>query len=341
MLSDFRIFDEALNKHYCVECGMIQRACAQSERHIFNEDYELYAHAPGGNEETARQRLYASWLLEIHPFESVFEAGAGNGSLLLEMVSLRKGLRAGGIEPAQSAASQARAAGVNVATGFLVSAQSCSHDIAIAVNVIEHVSDPVDFLRMLGTYSAGRIAVVCPNGSSPSTELLISDHLHSFTPAHMRGLFARAGYEVQMQQNAPAALGPFFVTVGVERAFVSSDRVARNQTFAHADYLRQWSDLDIELCRRLGQTTRVAAFGAGETAALLRVYAPETWQRIEYCITDSPEFKSFADRPLTAYISGCAHTVLLATKPSAQPRLAARVVRDGYNVVRWDDLIAA
>ena len=45
-------------------------------------------------------------------------------------------------------------------------------------------------------------------------------------------------------------------------------------------YLKAWHDLDQALLNRSQSFPRLVAFGGGQTAALLRAYAPRTWTRL-------------------------------------------------------------
>ena len=86
------------------------------------------------------------------------------------------------------------------------------HDLVIAVNVIEHSPDPARFLAALAamTKPGGRIVVVCPDGSEPSTELLFFDHLSSIDPLRLLPTSPRAlGSPSSARAERPRPLGPF------------------------------------------------------------------------------------------------------------------------------------
>jgi len=342
ILSDLRIVAQPLAKTACRHCGLICRAAQLSPESVYGEEYELYAHAPGRPEELRRQRAYAQWLA---PFFSgatcVYEAGAGNGSLLLALSELLPELQGRGVEPADGAASFARAAGFGVETGLLGFGDSARRaDIAYAINVIEHSTDPAAFVKMLASHSTGRVAIVCPQGAEPNVEMLFADHHYSFEPAHMRELFHAASLRVEAQVDAPAAIGQFFLTIG-RKATTAANVISPAEDFKKRQYLKAWRGLDRALQERLGDVRSAICFGAGEAAGLLRAYAPQAWQRVAFCAMDSPAAETFGDLELRPYSSGMSPAAVLGVRPAAQAAVAQRLERDGYRVIRWDDLIAS
>ena len=123
-MSDLRVMLEPLDKWQCRMCGAIRRRSVNDVAKLFESDYDLYAHDPGRALEAFRQAGYASWLAEqISAPASCFEAGSGNGSLLL---ALREHWNAAmsGVEPAQDAAAAARRACIAVATGYVQTADA-------------------------------------------------------------------------------------------------------------------------------------------------------------------------------------------------------------------------
>ena len=310
----------------------------------FFSSYELYAHDLGDPFETARQARYASWLSEmLGTPASAFEGGAGNGSLQVALRGVWPAATLTGIEPSEAATNRAIAAGAQVECGFVTESGESPHraEIAFAVNVIEHVSDPVDFLRGLAQHAEERVAIVCPDGSGPWHELLFADHLRSLPADAVRRLFAKAGLRVEAQAGAPPGLGNFIMTVGrpgnapIDEAPADCDPSLHRQ---RAAYLESWANLDDALVSRAEEAPLVC-FGAGEAAAILRAYAPRTWATVTACAVDG-DTSQFGALRVVPYASIARATMLLGVQPSAQERLAARITSDGHRALRWDDLIA-
>jgi hypothetical protein len=344
MLSDFRILDVPLNKMGCRVCGSVRRDAASDHDTLFT-GYELYAHDVGDTFENARQRRYAAWLADaIGEPESAFEAGAGNGSLQMALREVWPSTTLRGLEPSRAAVERAAASGAAVECGFVTGADSPSEraEIAFAVNVIEHVSDPVDFLSGLAQHATSHVVVVCPDGSAPWSELLFADHLRSLPDSAVGRLFAAAGLAVESQQRAPSELGRFIMTIGRRNPSAADTEIVTYASSIHqqrADYFRSWADLDGVLAAR-ADDDGLLCFGAGETAAMLRAYAPRTWSTVRACVVDGDEAR-FGDLPVVPYESVKRSSVLLGIQPAAQERLAGRLRVDGHRPIRWDDIVAA
>lgn len=148
---------------------------------------------------------------------------------------------------------------------------------------------------------------------------------------HMKRLFADVGIELEAQYIAPVAIGNFFLSVG------KSNRDLR----AHDAYLKAWMQLDEALLERIGDNSAYC-FGAGEAAALLRAYAPRTWDRVIACVVDAPTAASFAGIPIVplAQLAGV-EVCLLGVHPRSQPALATKLHGLAKRLVRWDDIIGA
>jgi len=223
MLSDGRIVPLALRRHACCACGLAAHAVppsAEVTRTFFASGYDLYAHPAGNKFERERQRRYAAWISSLGDSSgprTVFEIGCGNGSLLIELQSIWPSASFAGVEPAAVAAGHARQAGFAVAQGFLESGTGPENaaDLVLSVNVLEHASDPARFLQYFRDRMAasGRGIIICPDGDLPSSELLIFDHLHSFTEGALSRFIAAAGLKLIRHAKAPAGLAGFQAAV--------------------------------------------------------------------------------------------------------------------------------
>src|SRR5438093_1096741 len=68
-------------------------------------------------------------------------------------------------------------------------------ELAISVNVIEHVLSPHAFLQSLraAVRDGGHVVVICPDGDVPNYELLFYDHLYSFGSNALLALASAVG----------------------------------------------------------------------------------------------------------------------------------------------------
>src|SRR5262249_31559792 len=135
---------------------------------------------------------------------------------------------------------------------FETHATSDSIDLIVAVNVIEHVSSPKTFFaRVAGLLSSGgQLAIICPASSPPNLELVIYDHLHTFTPLAFSIAARAAGFTVTRQIDRVERLGDFqFIifehsSVKNIKTFPRSRVEAVSLANSRAAYLRAWCNLD-------------------------------------------------------------------------------------------------
>jgi SAM-dependent methyltransferase len=299
-----------------------------------------------------RQARYAGWITEavarharVSP-RRVLDVGCGNGSLLLALASAWPDAELLGCDPSAEAIAHA-GAGVRVWRGTSATLAAGLADLVIAVNVIEHTTDPAAFLTDLRRACApgGTVVVVCPDGSRPGIELLFADHLHSFAASHLRAFAGRAGLTAVATLAAPAPLGEFQMLVaaaaapGESRIVVESPQALNGR---RAALLGRWAALDARLEGRV--PPGAVCFGIGEAAGLLRAYAPRTWTRIRACTADpralNPAPPAFGGLPIVPLEALPRETpILVGVRPLDQAAVAARLAGQFATVATWYDLV--
>jgi SAM-dependent methyltransferase len=348
MASDLRLIDAPLRKEACEGCGLVRTAHGQRAL-SFEERYALYAHAPGQQDaERTRQARYAEWVASMAAGapEAILDVGCGNGSLLLALRERWPGARLYGCDPSRDSVRHGLAAGLNLWPADVAGLpDDVRADLIITINVIEHTPDPLSFLEQLRARitTGGRAIVICPDGARPDVELLIADHVHSFTAPQLELLLARAGWTPRLGARAPSALGAFQAVVGDAAALDSRPSVpAFDGTLHHRRrrFFERWAALDEALMARAGDGP-LTCFGMGEAAGLLRAYAPRTWRRVHACTADVGVAGDVSHGlpvvPLGDLPPGSG--LLLGVRPQDQPVLAARLGRRFDRVVAWYDLV--
>lgn len=350
MLSDLRVMAAPLGRRACRTCGLVAARQAALDAGIFTSGYQLYAHAPDDARDHARQRQYAGWLAAaVGPRvpRAVLDVGCGNGSLLRALAECWPDTDRFGCDLSVDSVRHGREAGLRLwaseASGLPAEIQA---DLVVSVNVIEHTSAPAAFLRSLRDRVAegGRLALVCPNGAQPDVELLIADHLHSFTREHLDRLLRDSGFTMVGWSQAPEALGAFQLVVaeaattrGTPAPFDPQPAVVA----AKASYLRSWANLDTALFDRTGRRP-LTCFGMGEAAGLLRAYAPRTWALVAACTADQLPAADFGGVPAVHLADAPIHqAVLVAVRTRDQERVAASLRARFPTVVTWYDLVAS
>lgn len=190
---DLRITDKAygatLALSRCESCGFIF-----ADGDELAELTALYGQLEDPAYETTREprqlqmQALLRWVRAESPdARTLLDVGAGAGYLVGE--AQRQGLDAIGIEPSVSLASHARhESGARVLQGTLPhpALGRRSFDVVTLVDVIEHVSDPVELLHECAQRTApgGVVLVVTPDVRSVAARLLGRQWWH-FRPAHV------------------------------------------------------------------------------------------------------------------------------------------------------------
>jgi SAM-dependent methyltransferase len=354
MASDWRLVTEPLGRLECQVCGLAVRVPTPSVGDgLYRFGYRLYAHAPGGHRELARQALYAQWIASAVASApaQVLDVGCGNGSLLRALADVWPGAALYGCDLSADSVAHGGTLAQLWCGGVAERPRHLAPDLLVSVNVIEHCEAPDRWLAEVGDAldGQGRLVLICPDGSRPGVELLIADHLFSFTPDHLQSLLDRAGFSVVHRSMAPKELGDFQLALaraGAVRRSVAAESPASPHVStpcgpsARAAYLEQWRELDGALRQRT--PARVTCFGAGETAGLLRAYAPGVWASVTACTADETPDTGPADMPFRRLDDlPPDEPLLLAVRPADQPRLEARLRSRFQQVISWYDLVDA
>lgn len=353
VVSDGRVLEVSLEKTSCLSCGLVSHVnplCGDMVQNVYREDYALASTSPSSDQHRAQN--YADVLTELlAPAKTVLEIGCGSGALLRQLETRWSEASLFGMDPAlpDGPAQNGR---IRFDRDFFETYSGAELiDLIFAVNVIEHVSSPKTlFTRVAGLLSSGgQFAIICPAANPPNLELVIHDHLHTFT-SHAFAIAARTtGFTVTMQIDRVERLGDFqFIifrrsSVNTIEEFPQSQEEAVSLAANRTAYLRAWCNLEETLLARTAFASRTVLFGAGQMAALLRAYAPRIWDQVDLLVVDNVSDAWRFDKPVSAYsdtrwsLGGAA--VLVATSPSIQARLANRLASDGLMAVRFDDII--
>ncbi|SHM81370.1 Methyltransferase domain-containing protein [Bradyrhizobium lablabi] len=348
MLSDGRIVPRVLAKTSCHSCGAAFHSCAATRVEVtYDEEYQLPTSSP--KSDAARARAYCGWIRSFCDApRAILEIGCGSGALLSELLKTWPEVSGFGIDPAlpDGARSEGR---LRLARGFVegISHDAGPFDLIVAVNVIEHTPDPAAFLDALRMRLAlnGRIVIICPAAQQPNVELLFFDHLYSLTPEALWIAAKKATLVLDRQAPAPQEIGDFQMTMLAAAGPDIRPRHARPACDLYTErqsYLEGWSKLDRTLLDRSNSCSQLLAFGGGQTAALLRAYAPRTWARIERIVLDDVSEAWKLGRPVASYrdaVQNPGGAVLIATSPHVQNAIAERLTRDGLRSITWNDLI--
>lgn len=210
----------------CKNCGFLftnPRPIEAEMNRFYRESYrDFYFNAPDPSKNdylisevrnTAVKR--ANWLFDFVEEEldalsislaTVLDAGCGDGSFLNIVRSKIPDSKLFGIEPSQLYARFAvQKSMADVYTGDIVSffnerkSQDCLFNLIVLSHVLEHLYNPLEKLLMLRELlaSEGLFCVEVPNLLSPYWQgngMFHIAHINHFTPATIRFIFAKAGF---------------------------------------------------------------------------------------------------------------------------------------------------
>lgn len=192
----------------CEQCGFLE--CPDLVDALrYYEALEDPAYEEGRRERRLQMKRLLQRVRREKPGGRLLDVGAGSGMLVEEALSL--GFEAEGIEPSRWLQERAAGRGLAVHLGTLPSpAVRPPYDVVTLIDVIEHVSDPMELLRQAAGHLApeGLAAVVTPDVGSLAARLLGRRWWH-FRVAHI-GYFSRATL-----QRALRAAG--FELLGISR----------------------------------------------------------------------------------------------------------------------------
>jgi len=170
--------------YQCAACGF--RQCSD-----FSDVLSFYQAMddPGYEASRAPRALQAERLLQsvsrYRPGGRLLDIGAG--SCILVEVATRLGYRAEGIEPSEWMVRSAAAHGLKIQAGILPHEEITGpYDVVTLVDVIEHVSDPVELLVQAGTVLAsdGIGLVITPDVTSVAARVM-GKHWWHYRMAHI------------------------------------------------------------------------------------------------------------------------------------------------------------
>jgi SAM-dependent methyltransferase len=354
-----KLVENSFGKSQCSQCGAVQKIAGGrlADTDYYERQYTYYDRPGAENFDVVRYRALARWVEDAMAAcrpASVFDVGCGRGGTMRYLREAWPQARFAGIEPSADAATAARVLGFDVEEGRLTLDRliNGTFDVVFSNNVLQHTTDPVEFIRAQARLLSpdGRLVLSCPDGTKPSVELVMADQNFSLCPPHLDVLAARAGMCVE--RHLPCPGGPLR---NEQLAVMRRMNAAESQTAvlpsrqvidaAHvqlATYLNAWAEMDAVLVRATAGARRVFNFGGGLWSYVLAAYCPQYWARVECCLVDG-----FAGRCIDSEVKPFESVTLspddilvLGTNPYVQPKLVTRFAGAGLRAVSWDHIIA-
>jgi 2-polyprenyl-3-methyl-5-hydroxy-6-metoxy-1,4-benzoquinol methylase len=303
MWSDTRLASRLLRKHVCSGCGLVRDGNSFSGDDLvehYREAYKLNAADDVSEHQffrngkaIPRSEAMAAWMAGAlassdngRSVLSVYEVGAGRGTLLARFAAIYPDATFAGCEVNEAAAAAARAKGMAVASGD-ETALAGEYDLIVASFVLEHVPSPVAFLRQLAAHLTprGRIVIAQPMQDVESHDIYFVDHLHHFTTTHVEWVANAAG----LTQVAIASSPWFAANASVHVLERGDVPPSLSHRYPHAidDAIRRWEAI-FARCRALPKG-RYALFGGSEFSGLLRCYGHLDRLELTMVLDDVPQ----------------------------------------------------
>ncbi len=335
----------------CESCGHIQKLAEADWRREIEEIYRRYDmfHQGGGDEQMVldpiaggprrRSELLVDRLGKFvdlsAPGKSFIDIGCGTGALVRAVSQAAPGWALHGLEydDRQLATLRAISGFRRLYTGDLSSLTE-RVDYAAMIHVLEHLEQPVDYLRQLREKltPGGMLFVQVPNAMDNPIDLLIADHLSHFQPETLQLAAGRAAFEIVhfTGEWVPKELSLLMRPGQVNSANVGSGgRAAIQMVREQLDWLAKF----VEAARQTANDAR--NFGLFGTSIAATWLFPFVEDRVRFFVDEdvSRQGKEYLGRPVVGPEKVAADaTVFLAMVPRTAGAVKARLRSSAFEL---------
>jgi SAM-dependent methyltransferase len=131
----------------------------------------------------------------LSPESKILEIGCGEGLFLKELS--RRGFNVFGIEPSKSATEQARRCGLNVVQGYFPETRvPGTFDAIFMSHVLEHISDPIVFLKNLNNLTLGGYVLLVQTNWQGLMPRIYGEKWYAWVPQHHYWHFTPKGLQI-------------------------------------------------------------------------------------------------------------------------------------------------
>lgn len=207
MASDGRTVDFKLEKEFCLNCGTVRTKDTSFLPDFYKTEYTLNTSDLDPNyifegKTYTKSQMHFDWIsellyrngLNLTSAKTIMEIGCGSGNLL-GLIPLAERF---GVEPSGKAALHASKVGNVRNIGFEEIDDSEKYDIVLTSCVIEHTTNPNEFLNKIGNILVrdGFAIVGLPIQDNESIDVFFLDHLHHFSKNQFIHLCNLNGFSV-------------------------------------------------------------------------------------------------------------------------------------------------
>jgi SAM-dependent methyltransferase len=354
------IIAEPLEREQCMSCGLLQKKNQRFIGHsrFYEEQYQNYYERPNVERfDRGRYVAMAEWMKsalggDFMP-QSVLDVGCGAGWSMEATQHIYSNATIEGVEPSIANAQKARLAGFDVlATRFgNGTVLPKPYDLIYSNNVLQHVTDLPGYFRDLAANltADGRIAMILPDATDASNEMLWYDHSFSFRPKDLSALAERIGLRVcgwQSNRSDNRLLDKqIIILTKSDGSQIQADYPERSSDTLFEQrslYMSKWQNLDAELIQRSAGHNRVFNFGASMWTWLLAGYCPNYWSSVSACLVDGGNGRCIDKAVISPadskFVEG--DCIVLGVNPVNQADFKKRLRGAGIDIVGWADKIS-
>jgi 2-polyprenyl-3-methyl-5-hydroxy-6-metoxy-1,4-benzoquinol methylase len=284
--SDARPWHAGSQLAYCPSCDLSVKILDDAWHRDIEEIYRSYAinHQSGGSEKLAfdraaspRSTILFETLLEAHSLPQgaeILDIGTGNGALLRAVSHMRPDIGLWGQDVSGHMAGE-----LALIPGFRGLLNKPLHELnrqfslITLVHVLEHVEDPISFLKEVSRLIAanGALLLSVPDSKANPFDYLTVDHCTHFTLNGLENVLRKAGYQIVcssatlLERELVIVARPASGGQESARHDVTGNLNARSRDFAKL----------IEGTRRLSERKQMAIFGASLNGVWLASTLPD------------------------------------------------------------------
>jgi SAM-dependent methyltransferase len=352
---------QKLEREQCMTCGLLRKRHGEflGRGRFYEEKYAKYYERPGGpTYDAGRYTAMALWMKAALGYEftptSILDIGCGAGWQMKACQDVYEKAWIEGVEPSVTNAERAQDAGFTVHVERFGGEKTLNnrYDLIYAHNVLQHVVDPLGFLKDIADHLSpdGRVAMILPDASEPSNEMLWYDHNYSFRPKDLSVLSNAAGLHLQVWQPNPEdknLLDKQLVVLTLKSRpanITPPTSYSTEELFERrAAYLLKWPDLENKLLGRISQYDRVFNFGASMWTWLLAGYCDQYWNRVDLCLVDGEHGKCLDKTvvPTADATFKSSDCIVLGVNPANQAAFGERFRHPSVGIIKWSDQIAS
>lgn len=277
MSSDGQTVDLVIEKEECQNCGTVRAADISFLTDFYKNYYKLNTFNTDpqyiyNNVAMPKSKMHYEWIetlvkQKINDATSIIEIGCGSGNLL----NLFRIKNKYGVEPSEHAALHANKI-ANVRTcGYEDILNEEKYDIILSTCVIEHTTNPNDFLQKQWhlAHEGSTVIIGLPIQDTESFDVYFLDHLHHFTSQQFIYLCRQNGFTVdkfEIGYKCMTTIAYFILSKNIMPQ--KTITFQKNENFYTSN---QWiTNLNTFLTNN--KNKQIVAFGYGETSFFYQTY---------------------------------------------------------------------